>query len=50
MNGATLHMLGDVNQNISATAIREAVAGKKALGKYVDPAVAAYIKKMELYL
>jgi nicotinate-nucleotide adenylyltransferase len=49
LHGATLHMLADVNQNISATVIREAVAGKKPLGKYVDPAVAAYIKKMELY-
>jgi nicotinate-nucleotide adenylyltransferase len=49
LNGATLHMLADVNQNVSATVIRDAVAGKKPLGKYVDPAVAAYIKKMELY-
>jgi nicotinate-nucleotide adenylyltransferase len=49
LNGATVHMLADVNQNVSATAIREAVAAKKALGKFLDPAVAAYIKKMELY-
>ncbi len=50
LSGATLHMLGDVNQNISATAIREAVAAKKSVGRLVDPAVAVYIKKMELYI
>ncbi len=49
LSGVTLHMLGDVNQNISATAIREAVAAKKSVGRLLDPAVAAYIKKMELY-
>jgi nicotinate-nucleotide adenylyltransferase len=49
LTGATVHMLGDVNQNISATKIREAVIAKKAVGKFLDPAVAAYIKKMELY-
>jgi nicotinate-nucleotide adenylyltransferase len=49
LNGATVHMLPDVNQNISATTIREAVAAKKALGKFLDPAVGDYIKKMELY-
>ncbi len=49
LNGVILHMLGDVNQNISATAIREAVAAKKSVGRLVDPAVAVYIKKMELY-
>jgi len=49
LRGATVHMLDGVNQNVSATVIRQAVAGKKALGKYLDPAVAAYIKKMELY-
>jgi len=49
LSGATVHMLADVNQNVSATVIREAVAGKKALGRYLDPAVADYIKKMKLY-
>lgn len=49
LNGATVHMLPDVNQNISATAIREAVAAKKGLGKFLDPAVMDYIKKMDLY-
>jgi nicotinate-nucleotide adenylyltransferase len=49
LNGATLHVLDGVHHAISATDIREAVAAGKALGKYVDPAVADYIKKCELY-
>lgn len=47
--GVTIHLLENVNQNISATAIREAVSAKRPLTKFVDPAVAEYIKKMELY-
>jgi len=47
--GVTIHLLDNVQQNISATTIREAVSGKRSLGKFVDPAVAEYIKKMELY-
>jgi len=47
--GATIHLLDNVQQNVSATAIREAVSGKRSLGKFVDPLVAEYIKKMELY-
>jgi nicotinate-nucleotide adenylyltransferase len=47
--GATVHLLEDVHQNISATAIRDAVVAKKPLTKFVDPAVAEYIKKMGLY-
>jgi nicotinate-nucleotide adenylyltransferase len=47
--GATVHMLDDVHKNISATAIREAAAAKRPLGKFVDPTVAEYIKKMGLY-
>jgi nicotinate-nucleotide adenylyltransferase len=50
LSGATVHMLGDVNQNISATAIRGAVAAKKSVGRLLDPAVVAYVKKMELYV
>jgi nicotinic acid mononucleotide adenylyltransferase len=38
-----------VHQPISATAIREAVSSGKSLGKFLDPAVADYIKKMGLY-
>ncbi len=49
LNGATVHLLDGVHHAISATAIREAVAAGKPLGKFVDPAVADYIKKCELY-
>ena len=47
--GATVHLLEGVNQNISATAIREAAANGKPLAKFLDPAVADYIKKLGLY-
>ena len=47
--GATVHLLDGVQQNVSATAIREAVSGKKSLAKFVDPAVGEYIRKMGLY-
>jgi nicotinate-nucleotide adenylyltransferase len=47
--GATVHLLEGVNQNISATAIREAARNGKPLAKFVDPAVADYVKKMGLY-
>lgn len=49
LTGATVHLLDSVHQPVSATAIREAVAAKRPLGKFVDAAVAEYIKKMELY-
>jgi nicotinate-nucleotide adenylyltransferase len=49
LNGATVHLLDGVHQAISATLIREAVSAGKSLGRFVDPAVADYIKKMELY-
>jgi nicotinate-nucleotide adenylyltransferase len=48
--GATVHLLESVHQPVSATAIREAVAAKRSLTKWVDPAVAEYIKKKGLYL
>lgn len=47
--GVSIHLLNNVHQNISATAIREAVSAKRSLTKFVDPAVAEYIKKRELY-
>jgi nicotinate-nucleotide adenylyltransferase len=50
ISGTTIHLLEDVQQNISATAIREAVVAKRALTKFVNPEVAEYIKKMALYL
>lgn len=49
LSGARIHLLDGVHQPISATAIREAVAAKKPLGRFVDPPVAEYIKKMGLY-
>ena len=49
LQGVTLHVLDGVHQAISATAIREAVAAGKPLTRFVDPAVADYLKKTELY-
>ena len=49
LNGATVHVLDSVHHAISATSIREAAAAGKPLGKFVDPAVADYIKKTGLY-
>jgi nicotinate-nucleotide adenylyltransferase len=49
LKGATIRLLDSVHQAISATAIRDAAAAGKSLGKFVDPAVADYIKKMGLY-
>ena len=47
--GATVHLLENVHQSVSATAIREAVVAKKPLRKFVDAAVEEYIKKEGLY-
>ena len=47
--GVIIHLLGDLKQPASATAIRQAVAAGKALGRFVEPAVADYIRKMGLY-
>lgn len=47
--GVTLHLLDDVNQNISATAIRQALGGKKPVKKYLPESVEEYIKKEALY-
>jgi nicotinic acid mononucleotide adenylyltransferase len=41
--------MGDLHQSASATAIREAAAKGKPLGRFVDATVAVYIKKMGLY-
>lgn len=49
LSGVTVHLLDNVHQPVSATAIREAVAAKRPLRKFVDPAVEEYIKKMGLY-
>lgn len=47
--GAHLRLLDGVKQDISSSAIRQAAAQGQALGKYVHPAVATYIKKQGLY-
>jgi nicotinate-nucleotide adenylyltransferase len=47
--GVTVHLLDNVNQKVSATAIREAVAANRPLTRFVEPSVAEYIKKMGLY-
>ncbi len=49
LSGATIRLLDGVNQPVSATQIREAVSGKRAAGRLLNPAVAEYIKKMRLY-
>jgi len=47
--GVTLHLMEDLRQPASATAIRAAVAAGKPLGRFLEPSVADYIKKMGLY-
>jgi nicotinate-nucleotide adenylyltransferase len=48
LNGVTVHLLDNVHQRVSATAIRKAIAEKRSLKKFVDPPVEEYIKKMGL--
>ena len=47
--GVTLHLLDDVKQNISATAVRQAIAAKRPIRKFVPESVEEYIKKEGLY-
>jgi nicotinate-nucleotide adenylyltransferase len=47
--GLTLHLLEGIQQNVSATTIREAAAQGKPLGRWLDPKVAEYVQKMGLY-
>jgi len=47
--GVNIHLLGDLHQPASATAVRQAIAAGKPVGRFVDPPVADYIKKMGLY-
>jgi nicotinate-nucleotide adenylyltransferase len=49
LKGVTIHLLDEVYQPISSTAIREAATAGKPLGRFLDPAVADYIKKVGLY-
>ncbi len=47
--GATLHMLPETHENVSATQIRAAVGRGGALKRLVPDAVAEYIHKEQLY-
>jgi nicotinate-nucleotide adenylyltransferase len=47
--GVTLHLLEGVHQNVSATTIRAAAEQGKPLGRWLDPRVAEYVRKMGLY-
>jgi nicotinate-nucleotide adenylyltransferase len=47
--GVSIHLLEDLRQPASATAIRQAAASGKSMGRFVEPAVAEYIRKMGLY-
>ena len=49
LGGVTIHLLNEVYQPISSTAIRQAVAAGKSLTRFVEPSVAYYVKKMGLY-
>jgi nicotinate-nucleotide adenylyltransferase len=49
LSGVTIHLLDEVSQPISSTAIRQAAAASRPLTRFVDPAVADYIKKTGLY-
>lgn len=47
--GVSIHLLDDLHQPASATAIRQAASAGKPLGRFVEPVVAEYIKKVGLY-
>jgi nicotinate-nucleotide adenylyltransferase len=49
LSGVTVHLLDKIYQPISSTSIREAAAAGKPLGRFVEPPVADYIKKVGLY-
>jgi len=47
--GATLHLLDEVHEKVSATQIRNAARLGGTLTRYVSPEVAEYIHKQQLY-
>jgi nicotinate-nucleotide adenylyltransferase len=49
LKGATLHLLTDVSEKISATQIRKAAQSGRKLDQLVGSAVAEYIRKTGLY-
>ena len=48
-NGARIHLLPDVDEEVSATAIREAARNGDVLDKLVPLAVSEYIMKLKIY-
>ncbi len=49
LSGTTIHLLPDVQVRVSASQIRAAAEHGRPLGKFVEPAVAEYIRKTRLY-
>lgn len=49
LGGTTVHLLGEVNVRISATQVRAAAEQGRQFGKFLDAAVADYIRKTRLY-
>ena len=49
LRGVTIHLLTNVQQTVSATAIREAARAQKPLGRLVPSEVSDYIRKTGLY-
>lgn len=49
LGGATIHLLSGVEEAVSATKVRETLANGRAVARWVDSAVAEYIKKTGLY-
>lgn len=49
LSGVNVHLLDDVYQSVSSTAIRQATAAGKPQARFVEPSVADYIKKVGLY-
>ncbi len=49
IGGVTLHILADVEEEVSATQVRAAAGSGRGVGRYLDPDVATYIAKMHLY-
>ena len=47
--GVSVHLLEDVHYRVSATSIRAAASAGKPLARWVDPRVADYIRKLNLY-
>src|SRR5512146_1273990 len=49
LGGVTSHLLEGVDEPASATKIRDSLAQSRSVSRWIDPAVAEYIKKLGLY-